>query len=156
MSEPKDLQKFAQALQEQIMAQARTVYGEAVIDRWINPRDMGKLENPDGYGKVTGTCGDTIEIFLSIKDDVISRCTYLTDGCGATISCACMATELAQGKTVTEALGLVSAQKIIRELGGLPEGNVHCARLAAESLRHALADYLHQKKTPWKIKYRRP
>jgi nitrogen fixation NifU-like protein len=155
MSEPKDLKKFALALQEQILEQARREYSEAVIDRWINPRNMGQMENPDGYGKVTGTCGDTIEIFLRMKDDKISRCTYLTDGCGATISCACMATELARGKTFIEALAVINAQKIIQELGGLPEGNVHCAQLAAESLRHALADYLHQKKTPWKSAYRK-
>ncbi len=155
ISEPKDLKKFAHALQEQILEQARREYSKAVIDRWINPRNMGHMNNPDGYGKVTGACGDTIEIFLRMKGGEISHCTYLTDGCGATISCACMATELALGKTYIEALAVISAQRIIHELGGLPEGNVHCARLAAESLRHALADYLNQKRTPWKRAYRK-
>ncbi len=104
MSEQEDLENFAKALQEQILEQARKEYSGAVIDRWINPRNQGTLEQPDGYGKVTGSCGDTIEIFLKMEGDVIAECTWLTDGCGATISCATMATELAQGKTFTQAL----------------------------------------------------
>ena len=155
MSEHEDLEKFAQALQEQILAQARLEYSEAVIERWINPRNMGTLENPDGYGKVTGICGDTIEIFLRMRDDIIAEATWITDGCGATVSCATMATELVKGKTFTQALAAVSANEIIKRLGGLPEAHLHCAQLASESLRSALADFLHQQKSPWKKPYRK-
>lgn len=155
MSEQEDLENFAKALQEQIMEQARKEYSEPVIDRWINPRHQGTLEQPDGYGKVTGSCGDTIEIFLKMEGDIISECRWLTDGCGATISCATMATELALGKTFTQALATVCTNEIIRQLGGLPEYNLHCAQLASEALRSALADCLHQKKSPWKKQYRK-
>jgi nitrogen fixation NifU-like protein len=155
MSEHEDLEKFAQALQEQILAQARQEYSEAVIERWLNPRNMGKMEAPDGYGKVTGPCGDTIEIFLRMRDDIIAEATWLTDGCGATVSCATMATELVKGKTFTQALAAVSTDEIIKRLGGLPEAHLHCAQLASESLRSALADFLHQQKSPWKRPYRK-
>ena len=155
MSEHEDLEKFAKALQEQILEQARMEYSEEVIERWINPRNMGQLENPDGYGKVTGTCGDTIEIFLRMEDETIAESRWTTDGCGATIACASMATELAEGRTFTEALAIVSADEIVKRLGGLPEGNLHCAQLASQSLRSALADVLHQKKSPWKKQYRK-
>jgi nitrogen fixation NifU-like protein len=155
MSEQEELEKFAQALQDQVLEQARREYSEAVIERWITPRNMGKLENPDGYGKVTGTCGDTIEIFLRMEGGTIAEATWLTDGCGATISCACMATELVEDKTFIEALAIVSADEIIKRLGGLPEGNLHCAQLASETLRSVLADSLHQKKSPWKKPYRK-
>lgn len=155
MSEQDDLEKFARALQDQILEQARREYSEEVIDRWLHPRNHGELEIPDAYGKVTGTCGDTIEIFIRMKDNRIEKSTWLTDGCGATISCATMATEIAQGKTFTEALAKVSADEIVRRLNGLPEGNLHCAQLASESMRSALADLLHQQKSSWKKQYRK-
>lgn len=155
MSKKEDLEKFAQALQQQILEQIRQEYSPAVVERWQNPRNLGRMDSPDGYGKVTGTCGDTIEIFLKVKDEIITACTFITDGCGATIASASMATELAVGKSFIHALAKVSADEILKQLGGLPEGNVHCAQLASESLRHALADYLHHQKSPWKKQYRK-
>ncbi len=77
-----------------------------------------------------------------------------TDGCGTTIACGSVATGLARNKPFTQALGSVSAEKILEQLEGLPEEDVHCAQLAAETLRRALADYLYQKKNPWKKHYR--
>ena len=155
MSENEDLEKFAQALQQQILEQVLQEYSPAVVERWQNPRNLGRMEKPDGYGNVTGSCGDTIEIFLKVKDDIVSECTFITDGCGATIACGSMATELAAGKSFIQALAKVSTDEILKQLGGLPEGNVHCAQLASESLRHALADYLHHQKSPWKKHYRK-
>ena len=155
MSEKEELEKFALALQQQILEQIRQEYSQAVIERWQNPRNLGRMEKPDAYGRVTGSCGDTIETFLKVEDDIITECTFTTDGCGATVACASMATELAAGKSFTHALAKVSADEILKQLGGLPEGNVHCAQLASESLRHALADYLHHQKSPWKKHYRK-
>jgi nitrogen fixation NifU-like protein len=96
-----------------------------------------------------------MEMFLKVKDETIIECAFQTDGCGTTIVCGSVATELAAGKTLVEALGAVSAAGILKVLGGLPESDVHCAQLAAETLRRALADYLHQKSTPWKKIYRK-
>ncbi len=155
MKKDEDLEKFQKALQEQILEQARKEYSDEVIDRWVNPRNMGKMDNPDGYGKVVGGCGDTIEIFIRMEHDTITECSFMTDGCGATLSCATMATELAQGRSFQEALATVSADVIMKKLGGLPEGNVHCAQLASQTLRQALADVLHHQQAPWKKTYRK-
>ena len=150
-----DLEKFARQLQEQIMKQIRKEYSEIVIDHWQNPRNFSKMENPDGYAKVKGSCGDTMEMFIRMKDDRIAECTFQTDGCGTTIVCGSVASEVAQNKTFTQALALISADEILKRVGGLPESDIHCAQLASETLRRALADYLFQKKAPWKKHYRR-
>lgn len=155
MSKDDEMEKFAEALQEQILEQARKEYSEAVIERWMHPKSLGKMEQPDGYAKVTGSCGDTIEIFIKMGDEMISDCTFVTDGCGATLACASMAVELAKDKSFTQALAAVNAEAIIKRLGGLPERNLHCADLASQTLRYALADLLHQQKATWKKQYRK-
>lgn len=154
MNKDDDLEKYARELQEQIMEQIKKRYTETVIDHWQNPRNLQKMDNPDGYAQDKGSCGDTMEMFLRMKDDRIAHCTFQTDGCGSSIVCGSVATEIAQNKTLTQALGAVTADEILRRLGGLPEEDVHCALLAAETLRRALADYLYQKRTPWKKHYR--
>lgn len=155
MPKEEDIEKFARELQEQIMEQIRKQYSETAIDHWQNPRNFRKMENPDGYAKVKGPCGDTMEMYIKMKDEKISECTFQTDGCGTTIVCGSAASELVQNKSFTQALGLISAEAILKQLGGLPESDVHCAQLAAETLRRALADYLYQKKAPWKKHYRK-
>lgn len=155
MSKNEDLEKFAKELQEQILEQIKKRYSPVVIDNWQNPKNFKKMENPDGCAQAKGSCGDTMEMFLKMKNDVIQRCTFQTDGCGTTIACGSVATELALGKSFTQALASVSANEILKKLGGLPEEDVHCAQLAAETLRRALADYLYQKRTPWKKHFRK-
>lgn len=154
MAKDEDIEKFARELQEQILEQIRRRYSETVIDHWQNPRNFRKIENPDGYAKVKGSCGDTMEMFIKMKDEKISECAFQTDGCGTTIVCGSVASELAHKKSFTQALALISADEILKQLGGLPESDVHCAQLAAETLRRALADYLYQKKALWKKHYR--
>jgi nitrogen fixation protein NifU and related proteins len=145
-----DVTDFTRELREQIMAELQRTYSSAVIDHLQNPRNFRKLEAADGYAKNTGSCGDTMEMFLKIKDETITECRFQTDGCGTTVVCGSVATELAVGKSLLEALGSVSAAGILRVLGGLPESSVHCAQLAAETLRRALADYLYRRSEPWK------
>jgi len=154
-AEETDLDKFTLELQKQIMEQIRKRYSETAIDHWQNPRNFRKIENPDGYAKVKGPCGDTMEMFLKIDKENISECGFQTDGCGTTIVCGSVSTELTLNNSFTQALALVSADEILKELGGLPESDVHCAQLAAETLRRALADYLYKKKSPWKKHYNR-
>jgi len=150
-----DTDKFAQEFQKQIMEQIRKRYSETVIDHWQNPRNFRKLEDPDGYASVKGPCGDTMEMFIKMDKDRITECGFQTDGCGTTIVCGSVATTLAQDKTFIEALAGVSADVILKRLEGLPASDVHCAELAAETLRRALADHLYQKKNPWKKSYKR-
>ncbi|MGQ9671940.1 MAG: iron-sulfur cluster assembly scaffold protein [Candidatus Aminicenantales bacterium] len=155
MSQDDDLEEFTRKLQAEILEQIKKRYTPTVIDHWQNPRNLGRLESPDGYAQVKGSCGDTMEMFLRVESDLITDCTFQTDGCGTTIACGSVATELAQGKSFPEALGLISAKEILKRLGGLPESDVHCANLAAETLRRALADYLYQKSNPWRKYYRK-
>jgi len=155
MDKNDEIEKFTRELEEQIMADIRRTYSPAVIERWQNPRNLRTLENPDGRARVQGVCGDTMEMFLRVKDETITECAVQTDGCGTTIVCGSVATELAVGKPLIEALGVVSAAEILKVLGGLPESDVHCAQLAAETLRRAMADYLYRKSEPWKKNYRK-
>lgn len=146
MAKNEDMDKFTRELQEQIIEQIKKQYTQTVIDHWQNPRNFKKIINPDGCAKVKGPCGDTMEIFIKIKKDKISKCTFQTDGCGTTIACGSIATELAKGKSFTQVLASVGSSEILKRLGGLPEADVHCAHLAAETLRRALADWLYQKR----------
>jgi len=150
-----ELERFARELQEQILEQARARYSEAVIDHWQNPRNFKRIENPDGYAKVKGSCGDTMEMFLKVKGGQVTGCGFQTDGCASSIVCGSVATELAGGRSIAQALAAVSADAIFNELGGLPEADVHCTQLAAETMRLALSDCLSKKQSPWKKYYRK-
>jgi nitrogen fixation NifU-like protein len=150
-----DLEEAARRLQERIDRDVLETYGRAGFDHWRNPRNLGRLKDPDGSATVKGKCGDTMEMSVRVKAGVISACGFDTDGCGTTVMCGSVATELAKGRTLVEALGAVTAAGILQALGGLPESDIHCAELAAATLRRALADYLSQKNAPWKRTYRK-
>lgn len=152
----KNLAEAARSLQEMIERDVLATYGPTVLDHWKNPRNLGLLENPDGYARVKGTCGDTMEMSVRVDEDVVVACGFQTDGCGTTMVCGSAATWLATNRTFIEALGAVTSRGILEVLGGLPEADVHCAELAAETLRRALADHLATKKDPWKKNYRQP
>ena len=141
-------------LQELIMADMRKVYSETVIDHAMNPRNVGDMGNADGFGKVTGPCGDTMEIWLKVGDGIVAEATFLTDGCGTSIASGSMVTELVRGKSIPEAQK-VTQQDVLNALGGLPEDSLHCALLVANTLKEAIKDYLVLKKEPWKKAYRK-
>jgi len=140
-------------LQELIMADMRKVYTETVIDHAMNPRNVGDMENADGFGKVTGSCGDTMEMWLKVRNGTVTDATFLTDGCGGTIASGSMVTELIKGKSISEAQK-VTQQAILNALGGLPEDSLHCALLVAETLKEAIKDYFALRREPWKKAYR--
>ena len=135
------------------MADARKIYSETVIDHAMNPRNLGDMPDDDGYARVTGPCGDTMEIWLKVKNDSITRATFFTDGCGTTIAAGSMITEMVRGKKVTEA-GRITRQDVLDALQGLPEESEHCALLAANTLKAAIRDYAVIKREPWKKAYR--
>ena len=140
--------------QELIKAEMRKVYSETVIDHSMNPRNVGALDDADSFAKVTGPCGDTMEIWLKVKNDTISDASFMTDGCGTTIASGSMVTEMAKGKSISEAQK-INQQDVLDALGGLPEESQHCALLAANTLKAAIRDYLTMKKEPWKRAYRK-
>jgi nitrogen fixation NifU-like protein len=136
-----DFDQFAKELQKKIIEDMRRIYSEKVIDHFSNPRNVGEIERADGHGKVTGLCGDTMEIYLRIRDNRVMDAKFMTDGCGPSIVCGSMVTELAIGKSVKEALQ-ITKEKVLESLGGLPESDTHCAVLTTDTLHKALMDYL--------------
>jgi nitrogen fixation NifU-like protein len=136
---------FVKGLQNQIFDETRAAYGEVAFQRWLKPLYMGAMEDPDGYGRVTGTCGDTMEIFLRFERDKVKKATFQTDGCGSSTICGSFAAELARGKTPDEVTE-ITGEAILNVLGGLPEEDRHCAFLAADTLHEALDDYMRKQR----------
>ena len=143
----KDFDDFVEGLQDQIFQETRAAYGDIAFQRWLNPLYMGRLENPDGYGRVTGSCGDTMEIFLKFENGTVKNASFQTDGCGSSMVCGSFAAEQSFGKNPDEILN-ITGETILEKLGGLPEEDKHCAFLSADALQEALNDYRikHQKK----------
>jgi nitrogen fixation NifU-like protein len=140
-------------LQKLVMADARKIYSDTVIDHAMNPRNLGDMPDADGFARVTGPCGDTMEIWLRVKNDNIYQTAFLTDGCGTSIASGSMITEMARGKGVNEAQKFTQ-RDVLDALGGLPEESEHCALLAANTLKAAIRDYMAMKREPWKKAYR--
>ena len=135
------LDKFARDLQEAILKDEKKKYSEKVVQLWLNPENVRRMTDPDGAALMKGVCGDTVEIYLSIRNNKIYDASFFTDGCGPTVACGSLVTELVKGKSIEDALKL-SAASIIDALDGLPEENIHCAILAINTLHKAIADYL--------------
>jgi len=91
--------------EELLLGEERRNYSAQAIDHAMNPRNLGAMENADVYANITGPCGDTIEIWLKIDDNIISKATYMTDGCGTSIAAGSMVTELATGKNHNRSYG---------------------------------------------------
>jgi len=120
-------------------------YSETVIDHFMNPRNVGVIEDADGVGfEGNPTCGDTMEIFIKVQrvngTERIADIKFRTFGCGAAIASSSIATEMVKGKTLEEAEQL-SEEQIVEALGGLPPLKVHCSLLATGALRKAIEDY---------------
>ncbi len=138
---------------------------QAAIDFWQNQSlpflemalrtdTRGVLRNPDGYAKTSRECGDTIEIFLVVRNGRIESAAFETDGCLFAVVCANAAVHLVRGKTLQEGLAL-SPEDIIGYLETLPPEENHCAEQAIEVLRLAIADGRENERQPWKKFYTR-
>lgn len=139
------LDDFIKGIQHQINEETRQAYGQVAFERWLRPRYIGVMDNPDGYGHVAGSCGDRIEIFLRFEEDKVKEATFRTDGCGSSLVCGSFAAELALGKTPDE-VAEISDETVLETLGGLPEEDRHCAFLAADTLQAALDDYMRKQR----------
>ena len=130
-------EKVVSEIQASIQEEEEAIYSKKVIEEYRNPQNAGRLIEPDGFAIITGPCGDTMELYLNVKNGSISEINFMTDGCGASIACGSMATRLANGKTLDEATKITN-QDILNALDGLPEENIHCAKLAADTLQKAI------------------
>ncbi len=118
------------------------MYSEQVMDHFINPRNVGEIENADGVGQVgNAKCGDIMKVYLKIENDIIVDAKFKTFGCGAAIATSSMSTELIKGKSIHEALKLTN-KAVAEALGGLPPVKMHCSVLAEDAVKAAIEDYL--------------
>ena len=116
-------------------------YSEKVIDHFMNPRNVGEMDDASGIGTVgNASCGDIMRVFLKIENNVIQDASFKTFGCGAAVATSSMATEMVKGLTVEEAM-TVTNKAVLEALDGLPAVKTHCSVLAEEALRAALWDY---------------
>ena len=136
------------------MEEMKKTYSDTVIDHALNPRNMGNLLDADGVSQITGPCGDTMQIWLKVKNGKIIKAAFATDGCGTTRACGSIVTEIVQNKEIAQALGITRGS-ILERLGGLPENDQHCALLAANTLNSAIKNYLELKREPWKKAYKK-
>ncbi|MGB6127780.1 MAG: Fe-S cluster assembly scaffold protein NifU [Psychrilyobacter sp.] len=121
------------------------MYTQKLMDHFMNPRNVGIIENPDGYAKVgSPSCGDMMEIFLMIKENVITDAKFRTFGCASAIASSSVTTEMVIGKTIKEALELTN-KSIAENLDGLPASKLHCSVLAEEVINEAIEDYRFRK-----------
>jgi len=117
-------------------------YTEKVMDHFMNPRNVGKIENADAIAEVGNpSCGDVIKMYLRIQGETIEDIKFQTFGCGAAIAVSSQTTEMVKGKSLKEALDLTRDQ-VAEELGGLPPIKMHCSNLAADALQQAVKTYM--------------
>ena len=125
------------------------LYSEKVMDHFMNPRNVGVIENASGVGEVgNAKCGDIMKIYLKIENDIIVDVKFETFGCGSAIASSSMATEMIKGKTVDEALQLTN-KAVVEALEGLPAVKIHCSVLAEEAIKNALKDYYDRNNIPY-------
>ena len=141
-------------LEEMVMADMQATYSDIVIDHGMNPRNVGEIDDADGYAKITGPCGDTMQIWIRVKGNEIEDATFLTDGCGTSAASGSMVTEMAKGKSIGK-VQTITQQDVLDALNGLPQESEHCALLAANTIKAAIAEYLSIKRDPWKKDYRK-
>ena len=141
-------------LEQSILEDMKTLHSEKTIEHFLNPRNLGRITTPDGFASVTDAHGHTMEISLKVKDGKVMNASFWTDGCGCSIASGSVVTELAKGKGVLDARK-IRQQDIVNALGGLPADDLHCAVLAADTLKQAIKDYLASNREPWKRAYRR-
>ncbi len=116
-------------------------YSEKVMDHFMNPRNVGEIEDASGVGTVgNAKCGDIMKVYLKIENGVVLDAKFKTFGCGAAVATSSMATEMIKGKTIKEAMEITN-KAVMEALDGLPPIKVHCSCLAEEALHAALWDY---------------
>ena len=126
------------------------VYSDKVMDHFMNPRNVGEIENADGIGEVGNpVCGDMMTFYIKVDNNHLSDVKFKTFGCGAAIAVSSIVSEMAMGKTLEEAKKITPAL-VAKELEGLPKNKYHCSNLGAQALNKAIDDY--QKKQGKEVK----
>ncbi|WPX07859.1 Fe-S cluster assembly scaffold protein NifU [Anaerocellum danielii] len=122
------------------------MYSEKVLDHFMNPRNVGEIEDANGVAQVGNPkCGDIMKMYLKIENGIIVDAKFKTFGCGAAVATSSMATEMVKGKTIEEALQITN-KAVAEALDGLPPNKLHCSVLAEEAIKAAIEDYLSKQK----------
>jgi nitrogen fixation NifU-like protein len=132
-------EKLMDDIQTAIEGEEARVFSPTVLREARTPSNLRAMEGADGCSSRTGACGDTMEFFIMLDGERIADASFLTDGCGATVACGSMLTKMAKGMTTDEAMG-TDDTSLLRALDGLPDENLHCARLAVAAMHRAVVD----------------
>lgn len=117
------------------------LYSKKVMDHFMNPRNVGKIDDADGVGEVgNAKCGDIMKIYIKVDNNIITDVKFNTFGCGSAIASSSMATEMIKGKSLDDALELTN-KAVAEALDGLPAHKMHCSVLAEEAIKAAIDDY---------------
>lgn len=128
-------------IQNQVFTEAKDALGDKGFERWRNPKFCGVMQDADSHARLKGSCGDTMEMFIRVKDDRLEQVSYFTDGCSSSSIAGSFAAELATGKTFEEVLDLKGAD-ILQVIGTFPKAEEHCAHLAVTTLQEAVNSFL--------------
>ena len=116
-------------------------YSEKVMEHFMNPRNVGVLEDANGIGEVGNPrCGDIMKMYIKVDDDIIKDIKFQTFGCGAAVATSSMVTEMVKGKSLDEALKITN-QQVAEALDGLPPLKMHCSNLAEQGIKAAIEDF---------------
>ena len=138
--EESSFDRMVEEIQRQIIEDERATYSQKVIEEYYNPKNLGRMSDPDAVGIVHGWCGDTMEIYLRMNGSRIEEATFMTDGCGPTVACGSKLTTMVHGMSLDEACQ-IEQDDLVAALDGLPEESLHCAELAVNTLRKAINHY---------------
>ena len=129
--------RMVERIQQEISEQERAIYSAKAIEESHHPSHIGRMLEPDAYGRVESWCGDAMEFYLRLADERIAEVRFMTSGCGPTIACGNTLARLVEGKMLSEA-NMVLPEEVIEALDGLPEESHHCAELAVMTLQNAI------------------
>ena len=148
------MEKRPDKLDEYILGNPGADYPAEYLDHALRPRNAGSRDGANGFAALPADDGSIMEVWLRVDNDIIADASFWTEGCGSTIACGSMVTEMAKGKTLGQAFE-IRPEEIDAALGGLPGDGCTCATLAVGTLKAALRDYLATKKNRGNVRYYR-
>jgi nitrogen fixation NifU-like protein len=137
----RDFEALINKIQNEVFTEAKNALGDKGFERWRNPRYCGVMEGADSHARLRGSCGDTMEMYILVKDERIEKISYVTDGCSSSSIAGSFTAELGMGKTFEEVLDLTGAD-VLDEIGTFPEAEEHCAHLAVTTLQEAVNSFM--------------
>lgn len=140
MTETKNL-NLDETLEAGFFQEDRPLFDGQPVQLRYDPQQMRRMAKPSGYGKITGTCGETMEIYLGIDGERIKEATFYTDGCASSRMCGALIVALVKGRNLDDA-ALIGGDTILMLTRDLPQDEIHCAFLAAEALHAAIHNWM--------------